>query len=152
MANSLFARGRATAAFQPMGPTNGGNMVCQVAHYSVTADLSANDVFQMIKVPLGAVVVGGWIALDSTDAFTFTVGDGGSAARYIPSNSVSASQTQQNFVRDLSGQVSGIGHKYTAADTIDVTFTGVTATVNLDFTVCVYYLVDPGFDDSVVLS
>jgi len=151
MAASTHAVGRATAAFEAMGPTAGGNLVCQVVHHSVTADLSANDVLQMIKVPIDAVVVGGWITMDSTNAFTYTVGDAGSAARYVPASSVSGSQTQKNFVRDLSSGVSGCGHKYTAADTIDITFTAVTATVNLDFTLCVYYLVD-GQTGGVVLS
>ncbi len=143
MANSVHAVGRATAAFQAMGPTNGGNVVCQIVHHSVTADLSANDVLQVIKVPIGAVVLDLKITLDSTDSFTYTVGDGGSAARYIPSSSVSASQTSKELWKDLSGSLqTGIGHKYTANDTIDVTFTAVTATVDLDFTIYVMYLVD----------
>ena len=142
MSAETHAVAGATAAFQPMGPTNGGNEVTVIKHHSVTADLSANDVLQVIKVPIGAVITGGWIAMDSTDAFTFTVGDGASTARYIPSSSVSASQTMQNFVRDLSGQTTGLGHKYSANDTIDVKFTGVTATVNLDFTLCIKYIVD----------
>lgn len=142
MAASTHAVGRATTAYQAMGPTNGGNVVCQIVHYSLTANASANDVYQMIKVPNGAVIVNGWIAMDSTSAFTFTVGDGGSANRYVPSSSVSASQTMQNFVRDLSGATTGLGHQYTADDTVDVKFTAVTATVGLDWTLCVFYLVD----------
>ena len=151
MAASTHAKGRATAAFQAMGPTTGGNMICQIVHHSVTAALSANDVFQLIKVPIDAVIVGGWIAMDSTSAFTFTVGDGASTNRYIPSSSVSASQTMQNFIRDLSGQTTGLGHKYTAADTLDVLFSAITATVNLDFTLAVFYIVD-GQTGGVVLS
>ena len=142
MAASLHAVGRATSAFQAMGPTAGGNVITQVVHHSLSADASADDVFQMFKVPIGAVIVGGWIALDSTNAFTFVVGDGADVDRYVPSSSVSASQTIQNFVRDLSGATSGLGHKYTANDTIDVKITGVTATVALDFTLCVFYVVD----------
>ncbi len=142
MGVSTHAKGRAGAAFQAMGPTTGGNVITQIAHYSLSADASANDVFQMIKVPIGAVIVGGWIALDSTNAFTFEVGDGADVDRYVPSSSVSASQTMQDFIRDLSGQTSGAGHKYTANDTIDVKITGVTATVALDFTLCVFYVVD----------
>ena len=143
MAASTHAVGRATAAFQAMGPTNGGNVVSQIVHHSVTANLSANDVLQVIKVPIGAVVLDLKITMDSTDAFTYTVGDGGSAARYIASSSVSASQTSKQLWSDLSGALqTGIGHKYTANDTIDVTFTAVTATVDLDFTIYVMYLVD----------
>ena len=142
MAASTHAVGRATAAYQAMGPTNGGNVVCQIVHHSLTANASANDVFQMIKVPNGSVMVGGWLAIDSTGAFTYTVGWGGDADGFVPSSSVSASQTMQNFVRDLSGQVTKLGHQFTADDTVDITFTAVTATVALDWTLCVFYLVD----------
>jgi hypothetical protein len=153
MAASTHAKGRATAAFEAMGPTTGGNVICQIVHHSITANLSANDVFQLIKVPLDAVIVNGWIAADAGagSAFTFTVGDGASANRYVPSSSVSVSQTMQNFVRDLSGATTGLGHKYTAADTIDIKFTAITATVALDFTLAVFYIVD-GQTGGVVTS
>jgi len=152
MAASTHAKGRATAAFQAMADTNGGNVICQIVHHSVTAALSANDVIQMIKVPIDAVVIGGWITMDSGDAFTYTVGDGASTARYVPTSSVSGSQTQKDFIADLSGAVSGAGFKYTAEDTIDVKFTAITATKNLDFTLCVFYVVDNTFADSIVAS
>jgi len=145
MSASLHAVGRATTAFQPMGPANGGNVITQIVHHSLTANPSANDVFQMIKVPIDAVIVGGWLSLDSTSAFTFTVGDGGDTARYIGGTipaSVSASQTMHLFAQDLSGGVSGCGHKYTATDTIDIKFTAITATTALDFTLCVKYIAD----------
>jgi len=143
MAASTHAVARATSAFQAMGPTNGGNTITQIVHHSLTANLSANDVLQVIKVPIDAVVIDLKITMDSTDAFTYTVGDAGDADRYIKSASVSASQTSKQLWGDLSGTLqTGIGHKYTADDTIDVTFTAVTATVALDFTIYVMYIVD----------
>lgn len=142
MANSVHAVGRATAAFQAMGPTTGGNLICQVVHHSLSADASANDVFQLMKIPIGAVVVYGGLVIDSTNAFTFSLGDGGSVGRYLSGKSVSVSQTAYAFLRDLSGATSGIGHKYTANDTIDIKLTAVTATVNLDFTLTVFYVLD----------
>ncbi len=152
MSASTHAVGRATAAFQAMGPTNGGNAIAQIVHHSVTADLSANDVIQVIKIPIDAVILDLKITLDSTDAFTYTVGDGGDPDRYIKSSSVSASQTSKELWGDLSGTLqTGLGHKYTAEDTIDVTFTAVTATVALDFTISVLYIVD-GQTGGITLS
>lgn len=142
MGASTHAKGRATTAFQPMGPTAGGNVISQIANYSVTADLSANDVFQMIKVPIDAIVIGGWISLDSSNAFTFTVGDGVDVDRYLVDGSVSGSNTMHVFPLDASGITTGSGHKYTADDTIDVKFSAITATVALNFTLCVFYIVD----------
>ena len=105
--------------------------------------MSTNDVFQMIKVPIDAVIVGGNIVIDSSGIYTYTVGDGASNARYIPASSVSLSQTSKNFVSDLSSNIAGTGHKYTAADTIDVKFTAVgSAGSNTDFTLTVFYIVD----------
>lgn len=137
MAASTHARGRATAAFQPMGHAIGGNVICQTAHYSTTAAASANDVIQMIKVPKGAVIVDGWITMDSSGAFTFSVGDGSSVARFQASASVSGAATQQIFLK------SKLGHEYTADDTIDVKLTGIAGSIaahNISLTV--YYLVD----------
>ena len=119
MAASTHAKGRATAAFEALQHCSGGNLICQIVHHSVTADLSANDVIQMIKVPNGAVVTGGWITMDSTNAFTYEVGDGADTNRFVTSSSVSGSQTNKNFVRDLSSAIAGVGHAYTADDTID---------------------------------
>ena len=142
MSASLFARGYATAAYQAMGPTNGGNEIVRVFHYSCTASPSANDVYQMIKVPEGAVITGGWLMVDSDSAFTISVGDGADVDRYISGASVSASQTTHGFIRDLSGATSGLGHKYTADDTIDIKLTAVSGSKALDWTLCVKYVVD----------
>lgn len=143
MAASLHAVAGATSANQPRGQSGGGNEITAIFHHSLTANASANDVFQCIKIPSGAVVTGGYIIVDSTDAFTLLVGDGANTSRYIgATSSVSASQTYHDFGRDLSGQLCGLGHKYTADDTIDVKLTAVTATVALDWTLCIKYVLD----------
>ena len=136
MAASTHAVGKATTAFQAVGPTSTGNMVCVTADYSLTANASANDVFQMIKVPVGATIVDGWISMDSSDAFTYTVGDGDDVDRFIASSSVSGTATGASFARKLMPKT------YTAEDTIDVKLTAVTATVALNFSLTVMYLVD----------
>lgn len=136
MAASTHAVGRATSAYQAMGPTQGGNIVGVTAKHSLTANASANDVFQMIKVPAGATIVDGWLSADSSDAFTFQVGDGGSAGRFLTGASVSGSATSHVFPKRL------LGYNYTSEDTIDVKLTAVTATKALNFTLTVFYLVD----------
>ena len=146
MANSLHAVGRATSAFEPMGPTNGGNLVCVTAHHSLTAAASTNDVFQMIKIPNGARIIDGYLNADATaTAYIVSVGDGGDTARFVAAFSITTSGTAINFIKKKS-----LPYKYSLTsnanpqyDTIDVKLTGVVATVaGLEFDVTVWYLVD----------
>jgi len=128
-----------------MGATNGGNTICVTAAHSLTANASANDVFQMIKIPNGAKIVDGYITISSAaDAFTYTVGDGGSTARFVASSSVSSGDTTQAFIRKgvLPYKVSLTANANPQYDTIDVKLTAVTATVAVNWDLTVWYLVD----------
>jgi hypothetical protein len=138
MAASTHARGRATAAFQAMGPTNGGNTITQIAHYSLTANASANDVFPMIKIPAGATITDGYLKMVGIAGFAYTVGDGGDAARFVAATTVSASTTGTT----VSFLKSVIPYTYDSADTIDVKMTVVAASVAQAFTLVVSYVVD----------
>ena len=143
MGASTHAKGRATGAFEHMAHTAGGNLICQVAHHSISAAISNDDVFQMIKVPKGAVIVGGWIALDSSSTGTFTVGDAADTNRHLGTASVSLSNTIHHFGGNVLGITTGMGHKYSAEDTIDVKFSAVgSAGSSLDWTLCVFYLME----------
>lgn len=84
------------------------------------ADLTSGTALEAIKLPGNSRVVSGQLivttAFNSATSDTITVGDGGSAARYKGS---------------IDGQSAALtalvptGYKYTAPDTVDVTWTGV---------------------------
>lgn len=138
MAASTHARGRATAAFQAMEHTGSGNMVCVTARYSLTANLSANDVIQMIKIPAGATIVDGYLKMTGALGFAYEVGDGDSSTRFTAATTVSASTTGTvvSFLRSV------LPFTYTSADTIDVKATVIAASTASNFALTVFYLVD----------
>ena len=132
------ARGRASAAFEAMGPTQGGNLVCVTAKYSLTAAPSANDVFQMLKIPAGATIIDGYIVASGALGFAYQVGDGDSNARFVATYTVSASTTgtTKSFIRTV------LPHTYTSADTIDVKAIVIAASTASAFSLTVWYLAD----------
>lgn len=144
MGASTHARGRATEAFEAMGPAQGGNVVCVTGRYSMTANPSANDVFQMVKIPAGAMIIEGWFNAVGAAAFIYTVGDGDSTARFVAATTMSASTavgTSKSFSRIA------IPYTYATADTIDIKMTAVAASTVQSFSLTVFYLVD-GQDDT----
>lgn len=144
MAASTHARGRASTAYQAMGPTSTGNLVCVTARYSLTAALSANDVIQMIKVPAGATIVDGFLKMSGALGFAYSVGDGSSAARFAAATTVSASTTGTT----VSFLKSVLPYTYSSADTIDVKATVIAASTASNFALTVYYLVDGQNDEA----
>jgi hypothetical protein len=102
---------------------NVNGAVPRVVQRSFAIALSAGDVYQMVKVPVGAVITDMIVAFDLLGGgnATCTIGDGNSANRYFASLSTGASGTTR---MSLPG---GFGYAYTAEDTIDVTFSTVTS-------------------------
>ena len=128
------------------GPTAGGNLVTRIRSRTLQAAASANDVYQMLNVPFGAIVVDGWLKMYSTIAYTVTVGDGASTARYIASCSVSGTATFIRFASVAAGK-NGMPHTYSAADTIDIKTTAVGASIGgFIMTLCVQYLTEDSGD------
>lgn len=111
-------------------------VIHRVVDYSIGAtgnpNLSTGDVIQMVKVPQGAVIlsVTGIVDKLSGGNYTFTIGDGNSAARYY--GSISTGSTSAIFTAATTGFVaSAIGYSYSAEDTIDITVgTATTATAS----------------------
>lgn len=99
-----------------------GATVTQVTStFALSAALAAADVIELVKVPKGAVILDVVLGVDDLDsgatpAITLTVGDGDDTDRYIESSTVG----QAGGVARLDNEV-GVGHAYTAEDTIDVT-------------------------------
>jgi hypothetical protein len=114
----------ATAA-QSTAPAfmNVNGTVSRVAQRSVAVALSAGDVYQMMKVPAGAVILD---AVVITDLFgggnaTMTIGDDLDADRFFASLSTGASATNRMTLN------TGFGYSYSAENTIDITFSTVTS-------------------------
>lgn len=91
------------------------------------AAVAQNEVIEMIQMFRGEVVheiVLEWDALGSSSSIS--VGDGGSAARYIGTTTT----TSSGIARITTACDVGRGYKYTADDTIDVTVVGAGAITN----------------------
>jgi hypothetical protein len=58
---------RAAATFPVFKPVGAGVMCAAYGQLEVTANPSASDVFELCRIPKGAVVVGGWIRSDDLD-------------------------------------------------------------------------------------
>lgn len=116
------------AASQPVKDSINNGTVTVCASYSITANPTASDVLQLVPVPRGARVIDVVLAatdLDTngTPTITMTVGDGGSANRFITTSTIG----QTGGVARLNNQLGHL-YEYTADDTIDVTFGVASAT------------------------
>jgi hypothetical protein len=93
-----------------------------IGTYEITAALVINDVFQMVKVPKGAVILDVTLWTDDLEssgtASVLAVGDGGAAARFITTSAVG-----QAGGRQAMNVINGVGYAYTVEDTIDVSVT-----------------------------
>lgn len=90
------------------------------ADLTVTA-AATNDVFEMVKIPKGAViydVILGAANVDTGTALVMTVGDGGDTDRFITLSTVG----QAGGIARMNSYV-GQGYTYTADDTIDILVT-----------------------------
>lgn len=89
--------------------------------YTVAANLAANDVIEMVKVPAGATVQEVIVSASASVAATSTgqVGDGSDTDRYVTSGAIGGGAASLSRLNAATGH----GFKYTADDTIDILFT-----------------------------
>lgn len=117
---AIYTATAAQAAVQPKGLRVG--LVAVRSTYSIAVTPSAGDVFQMIKVPANATPV--FVQFGSNNAtpsYLIEVGDGIVSGRY---------RSMATFSLGLGMVVASINvspYTYTADDTIDVTFSTITA-------------------------
>lgn len=114
----------ATAAASTVSPKHSGNAgqpVTVYGSYTMAAAPALNDVFQMVRVPKGAVILG--MSLTSTDIDTggsptvvLDVGDGGDTDRYIDGSTIG----QAGGITAAMNVNTGFLNTYTEEDTIDV--------------------------------
>lgn len=100
-------------------PGVGAIAVTAYAELALTVAPVINDVYQMIKVPLGARILDWTLGSDDIDTatgVTLSLGDGGSTARYVSASTIA--QTGAAPVNALLK--TGYGYVYTADDTIDI--------------------------------
>lgn len=107
--------------------------------YSVSSNLAANDVIQMVKIPAGATVLEIIASASASIGATATaeIGDGSDTDRFVTSGTFgqgAASLTRLNAA-------TGNGYTYTAEDTIDIKIltmatpaTGATITLTAIYT------------------
>jgi hypothetical protein len=101
---------------------------------AATVTAGNGDVIEFWKVKEGDNVIDGAVWTEGTSTTTYTVGDGGSAARFMASTVVTNSGRYAfNVAPSLSsGNVAtGGGYKYPANDTVDITVgvAGITSKV-----------------------
>ena len=95
----------------------------RIVRYAATAALSAGDIIQMVRVPVGAVVTNvAFGASMSAGAVTVIVGDGNNTSAYAAASVLSGSGV---FVTSMP--YVGFGRSYSAEDTIDMQVTAVSA-------------------------
>lgn len=110
------------ATFQSSGVAStvqarGGIDITSVTRqFTVSSNLTTNDVIEMVKIPAGATVLDVILSSSASVGSTgnLAVGDGGDTDRFITSTAFTAAA----FARMNSH--AGHGHRYTADDTIDI--------------------------------
>lgn len=119
---------RAASTVQQRSDVGPFAIVDSVTH-AVDANVTANDVIQMLKIPRGARVLE--VVLTSTDMDTngtptwaMEVGDGGDTDRFIASTTIG----QTGGTVRMGTNIAGTNYQYTADDTIDIKVTAVAAT------------------------
>lgn len=113
----------AVASTVPARSPSSAGLTAVKATYALTGALVVNDVIQMVKVPLGAVIYGVVLSVPDLDsagspAVILAVGDGSDDDRFITGSTVG----QAGGVAMLNA-ASGHGYTYTADDTVDVKVT-----------------------------
>lgn len=112
----------------------------RIVKYTTTVASSAGDVYQMFRVPVGAVVTRVAVSVLSHDGvLTMNIGDGNDVSRYGASVVLSGTAIVQTAL-----PARGFGYAYTAEDTIDLKVGAVSApSANGVLTLAVTYTNQP---------
>ena len=102
-----------------------GRDITRVVTFSLGQTAVAADVFQMIRIPVGATIARVNTACDGvTSVVTVNVGDGNDVSRYGASIVLSGS-----VITTTALPSRGLGYVYTAEDTVDITVAGVSGSL-----------------------
>lgn len=97
-------------------------VIARVVEYACTVAASAGDVYQMVRVPVGALVTRVVVANSaSAGVITVNIGDGNDTSAYAAAVVLSGSAVV------TAAQYRGTGRSYSAEDTIDLVVTAISA-------------------------
>lgn len=115
---ATFQADKTAATVQARG---GIDLTSVTGTYTVGANLAANDVIEMVKIPAGATVQEVIVSASASVAATSTgqVGDGADTDRYVTSGAIGSGAASLSRLNAATGH----GYKYTSDDTIDIVFT-----------------------------
>lgn len=110
----------AQAGIQPKGSRVAG-VIAVTTFYSLTSSGSVGTIIQMIKVPQGATVVGGFVSTNHAGQLTVQVGDGLVNDRYYLETTLSAGMGGIQLFSNLSTPANNrMAYTYSQDDTIDI--------------------------------
>lgn len=119
---------------------HGIETITSVGTFTVSTNLAAADVIQMVSVPKGAVICEVTMATSASLGTTLTasLGDGASTARYAASGTFGQGAASMTRLTAAGG----VGYTYTADDTVDIVIvTAATPVTGATITVIVQYIV-----------
>lgn len=73
MAAETLTATRAADTFPVYRPKGSGELAVAYGSYTVAANVEDGDIFEMCKIPAGAVIVGGWFSADDLDTGTESI-------------------------------------------------------------------------------
>jgi hypothetical protein len=127
-----------TPDWAPARESDSGNLQGVIGYVPAsTLSLADNDTIQMVKIPLGAIVMDCILETGALDTNVLAaVGDLDDVNRYITAaNVAAASLTRKNQTDKV-----GIPYRYTAEDTIDVKLTNGTPASTVAIRLDVFYI------------
>lgn len=115
---------RANKVASTVQARGGIDLTSVTGELTVSTNLAANDILEMVKIPAGATVQELIVSVSASVASTATavVGDGADTDRFITSGALG--QGAASLVR--LNAATGHGYLYTAEDTIDIVYTAIT--------------------------
>jgi hypothetical protein len=100
---------------------NGIDITSVTGTFTVAANLAANDIVEMVKIPARAIVQEIIVSASASVAATSTgeVGDGADTDRYVTTGAIGSGAASLGRLNAATGH----GFTYTSDDTIDIKFT-----------------------------
>jgi hypothetical protein len=123
--------------WSPAREADAGNLQGVIGYFPDTVSVLNGDVIQMVKIPLGAIVIDTILETGPLGtSVTAAVGDEDDADRYIAAADHSAAALTR---RNQTDKV-GVPYRYTAEDTVDVTIGGANVDDNIAVRLDVFYI------------
>jgi len=123
--------------WSPARESDAGNLQGVIGYFPDTVSVLADDTIQMVKIPLGAIVMDCILETGPLGtSVTAAVGDEDDPDRYISATDHSAAA----LTRRKQTNKNGVPYRYTAEDTIDVTVAAANVDDNQALRLDVFYI------------